>query len=46
MTADSNISNFLGFFLVSRKPLLVPRYCVIDLGTVQCLVNLLCDVIW
>lgn len=34
VTANSNISNFLGFFLVSRKPLLLPRYCVIDLGTV------------
>ena len=45
MTADSNISNFLGFFLVSRKPLLL-RYCVVDLAIVQCLVDLLYDVIW
>ena len=45
MTVDSNISNFLEFFLVSRKPLLV-RCCVVGLGIVQCLANPLCDVIW
>ena len=45
--SDSRLKYFelFEFFLVSRKPLLV-RCCVVGLGIVQCLANLLCDVIW